>query len=58
VASAAFGTSTSAPRLAEAQLQPLFKQPPVDDWEDWWAARRALLEFDPAAGKYTFTELP
>lgn len=58
VADAAYLTGTSPPQLAVAQLQPLFVNPPEADWEDWWAARRALLAFDPDSGKYTFTELP
>lgn len=58
VADAAYLPRTSTPNLGVAQLQPLFQEPPADDWQDWWAARRALLEFDPAAGKYIFTELP
>lgn len=58
VAEAAYLPGITPPRLAAGQLQSLFTNPPTANWEDWWAARRALLEFDEASGQFTFTELP
>ncbi|MCA8936977.1 MAG: hypothetical protein KDB68_12325 [Planctomycetes bacterium] len=58
VAEAAYLPGITPPRLTVGQLHPLFEEPPAANWEDWWAARRALLEFDEATGKFTFTELP
>lgn len=58
VGAAAYSNSTGTRKLAAAQLAGLFESAPSDDWRGWWACRRALLQFDPAAGKYRFLELP
>ena len=58
VGAAAYSTFTTPPLLAASQLQSLLKDTVPEDWRPWWSCRRALLEFDEAAGKYTFAELP
>jgi hypothetical protein len=58
VAASAHSPAGAPQWLTTQPLQGLFKSPPPAEWRDWWAARRGLLEFDAAAGKFTFTELP
>ncbi|MBE7490372.1 MAG: hypothetical protein HS108_01210 [Planctomycetes bacterium] len=45
-------------QVSADRLQSLFGQPLPPQWSGWWACRRALLEYDPAIGKYRIKELP
>jgi hypothetical protein len=58
VATAAYSATSGSPWLASATIVPLFKAQPPAAWRDWWACRRGLMEYDPASGKFGFTELP
>jgi hypothetical protein len=58
VASAAHMPTATPQLMGAAPIASLFKAQPPAAWRDWWACRRALLEFDATSGKFAFTELP
>jgi hypothetical protein len=58
VASAVHTPANTPAWLGASALSPMFKSAPPESWRDWWACRRALLEFDAASGKHVFLELP
>jgi hypothetical protein len=58
VADAAYSPSLPAQWLGAEPIAALFQAHPPAAWRDWWACRRALLEFDATSGKFAFTELP
>jgi hypothetical protein len=58
VAEAAVRADLSGATLAGVLLEPLFADAPPGHWPDWWGARRGLLDWDEAAGRYVFREMP
>ncbi|MCC6466365.1 MAG: hypothetical protein IT463_13580 [Planctomycetes bacterium] len=57
-AEGAFGQPEEPSDLPVRALNSRLSQPLPDEWYAWWACRRGLLEFDRAAGRFTFVELP
>lgn len=58
VAEAGVEPETELSTMDGGQLAPLFADTPPREWRDWWACRRALVEYNEAAGRYRFVELP